>query len=399
LPSEKDYINTFTLDYVFVGHSKNILEIFYLKMKNLLITTSSEGMVKIWSMEKGISLYNFNIDSNITKILYYTEKKNEYIVFICKESFKIKVNISKEPFCFTTNPFAYNKILNSELIENKFYLLGLNSNIYIFDNMMNFQTEITEEQVTGGILFLAKWKNYFITLGEDKLIKLVEINESVKKIKVLFQISIGTDFPSCLKLITNSSNPKATCLIGNMDNKVYKLDIEEEYNLYRDRIKMIEEEKMSIAYNNYLRIKSTKKKKPTSSKKKKGLPSANSKSKERIGTASSKKSIQVTKSEASESSRTVKSVKSVKTTKTGKKTSSKMDIVSNKPNSGKSQRSISASSARSGSVEDENVISKEDMLPVIKEEKGKKSSNKSKSKSKTSQKSKSVAKTGAKSKK
>jgi WD40 repeat protein len=48
--AEKSYINTYNLDYVFIGQTQNICEFFFYKNRNFLISSSEDYSLKIWDL-------------------------------------------------------------------------------------------------------------------------------------------------------------------------------------------------------------------------------------------------------------------------------------------------------------------------------------------------------------
>ena len=75
LISQIDYYNTFSLYYILLGHSQQIRCLYYVASKKVLVTSSDNCTVKIYDMNNGFSLYHFNLDCIVNKIIL-VEKKN-----------------------------------------------------------------------------------------------------------------------------------------------------------------------------------------------------------------------------------------------------------------------------------------------------------------------------------
>lgn len=367
--NKKKYINTYSLDFILTGHTLAIVKLYFIPEKQMLISSGLDSVIKFWDMKQGVSTYQFQLDSVVSNILYYSDaKKNLIVTFICRDSFKVNINITKEPYSFVASAYPHNEINGYSLINKNYYFLGNKGNIKIFDPMLNLITEVEENDFLGDYFGIQKWKNFFVLISDDKMVKVAEINEESKNISVLFKIPISRDNLTFLKLIVDpkltNQHPSLTnlepniCLIGSADKNVYQINLEKEIKLYWERIKMKEEDKFSLIFNNLLRAKSAKKKKkPGTAKKSRGV----SKDKPRTS-SSTKKKPDTAKSKKSNVNVTTSSVKSV--TSEGKE----------KPLSASSIRSSSAKSARSissaKSAESHIDSGKED-LPVIKEEKNK----------------------------
>lgn len=208
-------------------------------------------------------MYTFNLDTSIRKIITYSDKKaNQFLLLISKENFKVTFNLTKEPLNFVSNSFQHNEINNIYFMDNKYYLCGNRGRIFIFDSLFQYVTEIVDMEISD-ILYINKWKSLYIILSNDGYARVSEFNEQIKQINTLFRVPVGRDSPTTLFSLDKLQ------IMGNNDNKIYMLDIENELELYRERMFMKEEERTSTVYNNLLKAKaSKKKKKPTSEKKK-----------------------------------------------------------------------------------------------------------------------------------
>jgi hypothetical protein len=301
-------------------------------------------------------------------------------VFFCRDSFKVTLNITSEPWNFQTSTCEYTDIYCLTRINEKYALTGKKGEIYFLkpnmklDSNLIFDSELKSTE-NGGIMYLSKWRNYFVCLTDSNELKLCEMTE--KELKTLFIIPITKENINFFHLSQNYPN---IVMVGCRDGRILYLDIEAELNLYWDRTRMREEEKASILFNNFLKSKANKKKKPGSGKKKAGKSSGKkpssgkSKSKEKPGTASSKR----TASEKPGTASSKKTVSEKPGTASSKKTVSvsekSLKTEKDKPGTANSQKSANSGlekpdSAKSrtslGMSEEEKV----EELPVIKEEK------------------------------
>lgn len=278
-PNEKLYANVFDLDYVFIGHTSNILEFYHMKNKNLLFSSSSDGIVKVFDMSKGVSLYHFIIDSQVHKFFNYIDaKKNDILTLFCKDAFKINLIVSKSPFSFSTSVCKNNNIYCFDILNKNFYCGSDKGCILVFDAQFNQLDEYTQADFTGSFNFIKKWGSYFVVISEEGLFQYVELNEKTKKIVTLFKMKIGKD-----NLTAYSIDPTGNFFImGSADNNVFVLDMKAEFELYSERLRMREEEKLSNILNRGATTKPGKKKKG-------GKEDKKAKSKEKPSTASSKK--------------------------------------------------------------------------------------------------------------
>lgn len=294
IKKDKPYINLFNLDYIFIGHTQNIIEMFYLREKNYLVTSSREGVVKFFDIQQGLPLYHFNLDIPISKILNYTDlKKNEIISLLSSESFKINLIINKQPFSFSTATFKNGDILDYEIFNKNFYCTSNKGSILVFDSTFNLINEFNGEFL-GSFTYIRKWNNYFVLIGDDGILRLVDFNEKSKKIVDLFKIKIGNDESTSI-FVDKTSN---VFMVGSYDQNIYAIKMDTEFNLYKNRLRMREEERESAAYNLSLKAKASKKNKKSTSAKKKGK----SKSKEKPASATSKKDDAKPKSASSKRS-------------------------------------------------------------------------------------------------
>ena len=339
---QKKYKNVFVLDYIFTGHNRNIVNFFLAPARNFLISSSDEGLLKIYDLEKGLPIYNFYIDTVINQIIFFNDiKKNEMLSCFSYEGYKIELNITRTPLSFSTSTCAFSHITDCiTLLKNNnlvIYCSVDHGKVIQFDKNFQMIAEFSNPDYDGIYAYIRNWKNYFMLINEEGFFSLNELDENSKKIKELFNIRLSN-----MPIQNIFLKYGDILIIGSSDTKLYSLDLNKEFEIYWERMKMKQEEKDSIAFNNILK---TKKKKPKSSK-----PSK-----------SGNKKPESAKSLKTESGKSKKPESRV-----SKKSESS---TSKKPESGKSKRSESASSKTGKSVnEKEN-------LPKIKESKKKETKN------------------------
>jgi hypothetical protein len=336
---QKKYKNVFVLDYIFTGHNRNIVDFFLVPARNFLISSSDEGLLKIYDLEKGVPIYYFYIDAVINHIILFNDnKKNEMLSCFSYEGYKIDLNITRTPFSFSSSTCPYSHVTDCITLLN-------NNNLVIFCTVdqgkviqfdKNFQliAEFFNPDYNGTYVFIRNWKNFFILINEEGIFSLNEMEENTKKIKVLFNIRVS-NMP--IQNIFMKSDD--ILIIGSSDTKLYSLDLNKEFEIYWERMKMKQEEKDSIAFNNILK---TKKKKPKSSK-----PSKSGNKKPESAKSKNPESAKSKKPESGISKKPESAV--------SKKSES---ATSKKPESGKSKRSESASSKTGKSVKEKENLPK-----------------------------------------
>ena len=93
LISKIDYYNTFSLYYILLGHSQQIRSLFYVANKKFLVTSSDNCTVKIYDMTNGFSLYHFNLDCMINKIILMEKKKEQNLILFSDDPYKLIIDI------------------------------------------------------------------------------------------------------------------------------------------------------------------------------------------------------------------------------------------------------------------------------------------------------------------
>lgn len=64
---QKKYYNTYDLNFIFIGHSDKIIELYYLESRNLLFSSSEDSSVRIWDL---------NVRKKIPFFIFYFLMKN-----------------------------------------------------------------------------------------------------------------------------------------------------------------------------------------------------------------------------------------------------------------------------------------------------------------------------------
>jgi len=55
---QKIYYNMYDLEYIFIGHSDKIIELFYLESRKLLFSSSEDCSVRIWDLTVSNNIKN-----------------------------------------------------------------------------------------------------------------------------------------------------------------------------------------------------------------------------------------------------------------------------------------------------------------------------------------------------
>ena len=142
LISQIDYYNTFSLYYILLGHSQQIRCLYYVASKKVLVTSSDNCTVKIYDMNNGFSLYHFNLDCIVNKIILVEKKNVKNLILFSEDPYKLIIDITKEPFSFNHYSFKYNNSLQLEKMNTGYYLLGPRQ-VYQFDNNLEYKATFT----------------------------------------------------------------------------------------------------------------------------------------------------------------------------------------------------------------------------------------------------------------
>ena len=296
LISKIDYYNTFSLYYILLGHSQQIRSLFYVANKKFLVTSSDNCTVKIYDMTNGFSLYHFNLDCMINKIILMEKKKEQNLILFSDDPYKLIIDITKEPFSFNHYSFKYNNVSHIEKMNNGYYLLGQRS-VYQFDNNLEYKGTFTN-LIPIDYTLIKMYKDNIILFDAENYVELVSFKgleekkpivdpknkkaaakpakgkndkkeEDIKQsdqynIKTEFKVKMGTDEIS--ECFIYDQFGFCSC----QDTNIYLIDFELKKSMHYERSNMANEDAASLQLMNSLaNVKSKKKKGKNKGKKKK----------------------------------------------------------------------------------------------------------------------------------
>ena len=296
LISKIDYYNTFSLYYILLGHSQQIRSLFYVANKKFLVTSSDNCTVKIYDMTNGFSLYHFNLDCMINKIILMEKKKEQNLVLFSDDPYKLIIDITKEPFSFNHYSFKYNNVSHIEKMNNGYYLLSQRS-VYQFDNNLEYKGTFTN-LIPIDYTLIKMYKDNIILFDAENYVELVSFKGLEEKkpivdpknkkaaakpakgkndkkeedIKQSDQYNIKTEFK-----VKMGSDEISECFIYDQfgfcscqDTNIYLIDFELKKSMHYERSNMANEDAASLQLMNSLaNVKSKKKKGKNKGKKKK----------------------------------------------------------------------------------------------------------------------------------
>ena len=296
LISKIDYYNTFSLYYILLGHSQQIRSLFYVANKKFLVTSSDNCTVKIYDMTNGFSLYHFNLDCMINKIILMEKKKEQNLILFSDDPYKLIIDITKEPFSFNHYSFKYNNVSHIEKMNNGYYLLGQRS-VYQFDNNLEYKGTFTN-LIPIDYTLIKMYKDNIILFDAENYVELVSFkgleekkpivdpknkkaaakpakgknNKKEEDIKQSDQYNIKTEFK-----VKMGTDEISECFIYDQfgfcscqDTNIYLIDFELKKSMHYERSNMANEDAASLQLMNSLaNVKSKKKKGKNKGKKKK----------------------------------------------------------------------------------------------------------------------------------
>ena len=287
LISKIDYYNTFSLYYILLGHSQPIRCLYYVSNKKFLVTSSDNCTVKIYDMNNGFSLYHFNLDCIINKIILMEKKNDQKLILFSDDPYKLIIDITKEPFSFNHYSFKYNNASHIEKMNTGYYLLGQRS-VYQFDTNLEYKgtfTNLTPIDYT----LIKLYKNDIILFDAENYIEFVSFKGLEEKKPVVDpknkkaaakpakgkndkkeeeipqsdQFNINTEFK--VKVGNDEINE---CYIFEQfgfcccqDNNLYLIDLDLKKNMHYERSNLATEDAASLQFMNVLANTKTKKKK------------------------------------------------------------------------------------------------------------------------------------------
>jgi hypothetical protein len=160
------------------------------------------------------------MDIPIKWISYLTDiKKGNILNLICKEAYKVSVNLTKTPISFSTNSFNYFEFEKAFIIDNNYFLLG-NNNIIV----LNFNLQLVSKIINYDLKYIVsitKWKNLYVVLNSDRTMFICELNLTQNSCNILFKLAIGEGEANSICWLNDNE-----LMIGNKDSYVYTINIE-----------------------------------------------------------------------------------------------------------------------------------------------------------------------------
>ena len=295
LISSIDYYNTFSLYFILLGHSQQVRSLYYVSSKKVLVTSSDNCTVKIYDMTNGFSLYHFNLDCIVNKIILYEKKNVQNLILLSEDPYKLIIDITKEPFSFNHYSFKYNNSLQIEKMNTGFYLLGPRQ-VYQFDSNLEYKATFTSLDPINYSL-IKVYKNNIILFDAENFIEMTSFQSMEEKkpvedtknkkaaakpakgkndkqeevIEKSDQYNIITEFK--VKLGTDEISE---CYIFEQfgfcccqDNNLYLIDLELKKDMRYERANLAMEDEASLQMMKNLANQKTKKKKGKGKDKKK----------------------------------------------------------------------------------------------------------------------------------
>jgi WD40 repeat protein len=286
LVSSIDYYNTFSLYFILLGHSQQIRCLYYVASKKVLVTSSDNCTVKIYDMTNGFSLYHFNLDCIVNKIILQEKKNVQNLILFSEDPYKLIIDITKEPFSFNHYSFKFNNSLQLEKINNGYYLLGPRM-VYLLDSNLEYKATFTSLEpinyslikIYKGNILLFDAENYieltsFQSLEEKKPVEDPKNKKAAKpqkgkndnkeeEVEKSDQYNIITEFK-----VKMGNDEITECYIYEQfgfcccqDNNLYLIDLELKKDMKYERGNLANEDEASLQMMKNLANAKTKKKK------------------------------------------------------------------------------------------------------------------------------------------
>ena len=221
LVSSIDYYNTFSLYFILLGHSQQIRCLYYVEKKKVLVTSSDNCTVKIYDMTNGFSLYHFNLDCIVNKIILQEKKNVQNLILFSEDPYKLIIDITKEPFSFNHYSFKFNNSLQLEKINNGYYLLGPRM-VYLLDSNLEYKATFTSlEPINYSLIKI--YKGNILLFDAENYIELTSFQSLEEK-----------------KPVEDPKNKKAAKpQKGKNDNKEEEMEKSDQYNIITEfKVKM-----------------------------------------------------------------------------------------------------------------------------------------------------------------
>ena len=222
LVSSIDYYNTFSLYFILLGHSQQVRSLYYVAKKKVLVTSSDNCTVKIYDMTNGFSLYHFNLDCIVNKIILIEKKNVENLILLTEDPYKLIIDITKEPFSFNHYSFKYNNSLRLEKMDKGYYLLAPRS-VYQFDSNLEYKATFTSLDPINYSL-IKVYKNNVILFDAENYVEVTSFQSLEEK-----------------KVVEDPKKKKAAAkpAKGKDDKKEEEVEKTDQYNIITEfRVKM-----------------------------------------------------------------------------------------------------------------------------------------------------------------
>lgn len=260
-PTLKDYFNIMWLHFILIGHTQAIINLLPIPEKNMLISSSEDLTINFYDLASGRTLYHIDLQTEARFIVYINipKPKLEKIILLASPNNKIDIKLNPDSLGINTSTINFLDLKKVVFFNKKFYLVQSHTHLLIYTMDFKLEKEIPYPAFES-FIDLIIYNQYFIFFSSDKKLHLCEmINDKLVR---LFSMVIGQKTVSNIMLIDS------LLYMTNLDGNIYTLDIEGELMLYWNRKTMMEEEKVSVAFNKFLMSKKAKKKRGKSGKRK-----------------------------------------------------------------------------------------------------------------------------------
>ena len=172
-----DYFNSFSLYYILLGHTEEIISLCYIPQAQILISSSVDYTVKIFDFKTGHLTHFFKFDFVINKILYevITKASTTKIVLtlLSTSPLKVIIDLSANPVTCNTYHFEILDILQMEKINDKYFCLK-NNNIQILDKNLEHEGTLISLSDKINFLYFNKYKNDFFIVDNENMVRRVK---------------------------------------------------------------------------------------------------------------------------------------------------------------------------------------------------------------------------------
>jgi hypothetical protein len=237
-------------------------------------------------MTNGFSLYHFNLDCIVNKIILQEKKNVQNLILFSEDPYKLIIDITKEPFSFNHYSFKFNNSLQLEKINNGYYLLGPRM-VYLLDSNLEYKATFTSlEPINYSLIKL--YKNNILLFDAENYIELVSFQsleekkpvedpknkkaakpQKGKNDKVEEEVEKSDQYNIITEFKVKMGNDEITeCYIYEQfgfcccqDNNLYLIDLELKKDMKYERANLANEDEASLQMMKNLANAKTKKKK------------------------------------------------------------------------------------------------------------------------------------------